>query len=377
MITVFSVSCSKQEEDSPVLITRTVLVYMVADNDLKGYAYRDFAEMKKGMQQQNVPSNCRWVVYFSAGDGNTRLIEIGRDGKETVLAEYTDAELSVSVSRMQRVIADIKRIFPSNNYGLVLWSHGTGWLSESGALSVSSNAAPKMSTLSFGYDGPRGSRMKISSLGRALSGVRFEFIYFDCCHMATAEVAYELREVTGNMIASATELGLDGMPYDQNVPMLLCGEYEKAAENTFRFYADRYAVGIDYYGCSISVLDLLSMNRLASVTNEVLSECGPLPSSYEPVKYYRTGVIPEGLYDFDHYIKALCGSRKDLYSVWSRAFDQVVKYHECTSEVYWLDTTDFKGLACNIVRSKDDVRPDVYGYQETAWWRDVVSPAFD
>ena len=373
---IFLASCmEKQGADEPLFTTRTVLVYMVANNDLNSYAQKDIAEMKEGMRQ-NIPKNCRWLVYYTEKDQKSRLIEIDRNGEETVLLEYLSTESSVSVSRMKQVIDHVKLFTAPNHLGLVLWSHATGWLNEENSMSVGSEAVAL--PLSFGYDGEYGKRMKIKSLAEALRGTRFEFIYFDCCHMATTEVAYELNLHAGIMVASATELELDGMPYDKNVVPLLKGDCMTAAQNSFKFYSDRYAKGWGY-GCTISVFNLLGMQQLAGQTYNVLRDNALLPDDYRPVKYFRSWVVPGGLYDFNHYIKALCGNRQEVYAGWKRAFDNVVVFHKTTPTVFDLDARDFSGMATNIVRSADEMTPgnDIYGYRETAWWKDVVSPAFE
>ncbi len=378
IITFVVASCSIDEPENPPKVTdKTVLVYMVADNDLGGYANKDLSEMKAGMRKQGVPENCRWIVYYSGGDGAPRLIEIERTGQEKVLMRYTKDELSVSVSRMRKVVADMKILAPAESYGMVLWSHGTGWQSESGALSVELNGNVVSAPHSFGWDGVNAYRMKITSLAEALSGMRFDFLYFDCCHMATVEVAYELRGVSDVMVGCAPELGVDGMPYDLNVKELLKGDCESAARNTFGVYSAEFATGKGY-GCSISLLNLSALDGLADATRKVFAVSVTLPSDYTPVKYYREVVLTGGLYDFNHYVKALCGDKQALYQQWQRELAKVVEYHATTNRVYGLVATNFSGLACNIVHSKEDLEPqnDNYGYRETSWCNDIVKPFF-
>lgn len=371
-----------------VIADRAVLVYMVADNNLSGYAADDIDEMKTGMQSSDVPDACRWIVYYSGPDHKPRLMEIDRDGNENIIAQYDNADLSVTVSRMQSVVSDFKRLSPARNYGMVLWSHGTGWISESGSVAETIGSKNDvLSPLSFGSDGYAGKRMKITSLAKAISGDKFEFIYFDCCHMASVEVAYELRHATNNLVASTTELGVKGMPYDANVPLLLKGSYDMAADNTFNFYNRLYGTvdkfgdpDISSYGCSISTLYLPAIDALAEATRDVLAFNAVLPSGYTAVPHYREAVVPGGnMFDFDHYIRALCGDDTRLYTLWRSQFDLVVKNHKTTPRVFYLNAADFSGLSTNIIRSQEefDSEGDKNGYRETAWWADVVSTVFN
>ncbi len=85
--------------------------------------------------------------------------------------------------------------FPANRYALIFWDHGAGSLSG------------------FGYDQlfPNSGSMTINQIHTALegAGVKFDFIGFDACLMATLETAYMLNYHADYMIASEeTEPGI-------------------------------------------------------------------------------------------------------------------------------------------------------------------------
>jgi len=85
--------------------------------------------------------------------------------------------------------------FPANRYALIFWDHGGGSLSG------------------FGYDQlfPNSGSMTINQIHSALegAGVKFDFIGFDACLMATLETAYMLNYHADYMIASEeTEPGI-------------------------------------------------------------------------------------------------------------------------------------------------------------------------
>ena len=117
---------------------------------------------------------------------------------------------------MRRVVSDARELAPADGLGLVLWSHGTGWISDTGSINEPSEASGMMSPLSFGMDGRL--TMKISSLRCALEGNSFDFIYFDCCHMATVEVAYELRHLTPRIVASPTRSASMSVSWPPTIP---------------------------------------------------------------------------------------------------------------------------------------------------------------
>ena len=129
-------SCGKMEYDGMSMdVDRTVLVYMAADNNLASFARKNIEDMKQG----EVPS------YFDGGSGNVllvyadiageepRLMRLSKDRFGTVTEEtlrvYEEWN-SCSDSVMRTVLSDVATLFPSDETGLVLWSHGTGWLPE-------------------------------------------------------------------------------------------------------------------------------------------------------------------------------------------------------------------------------------------------------
>lgn len=353
--------------------SRAVLVYMVADNNLSGYARDDMNEMKSVAAKECEETGGRWIVYYSGPDHSPRLIEFSATGEENVLKTYPAELKSVTIERMRDVIADFKSIAKTDRHGIVLWSHGTGWIDDRGSLDEPA-AREAIDPLSYGYEGTEGARMKVTSLARALDGWGFDFIYFDCCHMATVEVAYELRNAAKIMVACPTELGVEGMPYENNIGPLLRGEIETAAQNTFAYYDQHYNVAADsykycIYGCAITMIDLTKMDKLAAASRDIASGGISFDTDYNPVNYFRSGVS-DGIYDMSHYFNSLPTS-SELIDKWNKSFSEVVVSAQHTPTVYYLNATDFKGLGCNIILSKEDA--SIYGFDSYGWWKDVMS----
>lgn len=353
------VSCG-HEPDAPAT-ERTVLVYMVANNSLSANSFDDIAEMKRAAAD----IKGHLIVYHHPYNGEPRLFEIERDGSERQLASYTTEESSVSIARMRRVLSDTKALAPSDSYGLVLWSHANGWHNDKGVIDEPEPQAG-ISPLSFGEDGifnPK--KMKLSSLARALEGNSFDFIYFDCCHMATVEVAYELRHLTPWIVASVTELELDGMPYDRNLRHLFAStpRLEAAMAETYNALTQP-----GMYGCSISLIATAGLDGLAEASREALQK--ELPQDYTPVPCFRTLVMRTGIFDMHHYFNSLTATDPALATRWNNAFRNTVKATLSSERVYTLVTDNFHGLGCNIV---SDTYPASYnGYDQTAWWADVM-----
>lgn len=152
-------------------------------------------------------------------------------------------------------------LYPSESYGLILWSHGTGWL------------PPAYNTLkSFGLD--ENFEMDILDLEEAIPDKTFEYIIFDACLMGSVEVVYQLRYKVPYILASPTEILANGFPYS-NIVTSLFDENEsiqQRLENIANAYMDCYMTQSGKFkSASISLIQTNALDELASKTSELLS----------------------------------------------------------------------------------------------------------
>ena len=275
IIVTTTVSCDKDEPAQPAYSNRTILVYIVANNSLgaENYDETDINEMILASQNNNF-NNGRLIIYHAPLGSKPTLKEIV-DGKIITLKEYNTSLSSVERKQMQQVINDTKLIAPAKDYGLILWSHANGWLQTG----INEGATPPIkydkgnkSTLAFGDD--QGKQMNITTLAQILENEKFSFIYFDCCYMATIEVMYELCHTTDYIIASATEIPADGMPYEQNLPLLFSDTalLELACANTFDYYNCKNGL---LRSCAISLIDTHHIKELGEITAQIYRYARP------------------------------------------------------------------------------------------------------
>lgn len=356
-------ACGDGDEPQPTdkEVERTVLVYMVADNATNslGLAGNDAADMEEMAvaARNGALGNGRLLVYHAAAGTDNgvapELKELDRHGKWTTLKVYPTGGgvTSVDVGRMRQVLTDVRDVAPAAGYGLVLWSHATGW-----------DETP--TTRSFGDD--RGHTMNIPSLAEALDGFDHEYIYFDCCLMATVEVVYELRHATGTIIASGTELHADGMPYQLTLGPLMAVPFDAGttARATFNHYnslqgADRM--------CTISVISTAAADRLAAATRDIMEQGPRLTLNGQ--QSYRPGFYT--LYDMARFIDGL-DVDDALKQRWHTEFDSVVTLALATETILgYFPIETYCGLGTYIPLSPLDT--GYRGYDTLGWWRDVVS----
>ena len=388
-------ACKDTDEPSPVPkpgepVERTVLVYMVADNNLGSYNQlnrADLNEMVKGAADGGLNGG-RLLVYHNrpgTDRGNVPLlIEVTKQGLDT-LKTYPDTPdiYSVEADRMREVLSDMKEYAPASDYGLVFWGHATAWMTH-GSYDIDSRTSAPVKR-SYGSD--RNKWMPLSSMRKALDGEYFSFIYFDCCLMGTVEIAYEFRHNTPYIVASPTELEGEGMPYHLNLPAFFASEKPDVvamATNTFEYYNLRSG----NYSCQMTVIDTSALDKLADATREIYLTQTDFPPrlwfvqelSKSHLRFFGNTLDTPGcndchpVYDMEAYMEVLTANRPDLLEAWRSALDATVVYKATTSREFTGISIDrYCGLGSYIVRLGN--HGDYHGCAHTLWWNDVVSKA--
>ena len=364
------VSCSDSPEPEPAKSHRTVLVYMAACNSLgsAGFDKLDLDEMQSAVRAGQLDGG-RLLVFHAGTSGDYKLLEITPEEIVTLKMYNENGEhSSVSAKFMSQVIDDTKRLAPADSYGLVLWSHGLGWLQNG----ITDDFADGISSQSWGEE--RGRTMNISSLAAALSGKNLDFVYFDCCFMASVEVAYELRHVTPLIVASAIEIPVDGMPYDRNIAPLFArpqADLVSAAKNTFDYYN---VLSGENRTCAMSVISTDGLDRLAEISRQILaSSSGRVPDGFTPQRFMTEGRC--WFYDMGHYYHALTENCADsaLADSWDDALDNCIMYASATPRLWnRLYIEHHCGLSTYIPAEGDT---SIKNYNTLKWYTDVVAPA--
>lgn len=358
-------SCGKDDPDSiPETCNRTILVYMVANNSLgnAGDDANDINEMLEA-SANNTFNRGRLIIYLASTSHTPTLYEIS-NGQIKALKEYDQSISSVASNRMQEVINDAKQLAPAYDYGLILWSHGSGWLQN--GIEFQNNNRSK-TPLAFGDD--RGKHMNITTLSQVIHDENFSFIYFDCCLMATIEVAYELRHAAPHIIASVTEIPNDGMPYEHNLPLLFADtpNLKGACANTFDFYNCKKGIS---RSCAISLINTLNLDKLAQYTSQIYELHTSLPENFSPQKF----TLDNNCYyfDFAQYINALSIDKPELYNNWQATLNNIVEYKATTPSMWDKLPIEYHcGLSTYILKEPSD--STTHGYNQLQWWTDVAS----
>lgn len=381
LLLVFS-ACGQDDDPIPPLEgNRTVLVYIVADNNGleenyndKNFASRDIDEMMQGMKSVDT-SVFNLLVYLDDNGNTPVLFRITKDKKgnvsKEIIREYEE-QVSTDVSVMDKVMKLAFSNYPADSYGLVYWSHGEGWIPYP--------LSAKASTRWVGEDNGQGvvNRMNISDLVTVLdSAPHFDFILFDACFMMSVEVAYELRHYTDYYMGSPTENPGPGAPYHKIVPLMF---QPNAAVNMateyFNYYESIYnkGIGLDNgnwtAGTSITVLKTDELENLAAVTNQVLSGVSQVDNialCNKIFNYDKRSTV--NYYDMQDMIRELTDA--DSFATWKKAFDSAKVYWNTTLLNYSMSVGMFSMEGTNGVTHYIPLSSKpaaVAAYRSTAWY---------
>lgn len=175
---------------------KIVLFYFVGDNNLSGEVSEKTVSLCHGWTSR--PGDAVLVYSDNRGEPG-RLYSIegpAGQGSPKLLEEYDDNG-SATAERISTVIADMQDNYPDSRYGLVVFSHATGWLPQ-GGLTV-----PRSTRTILNDDGDE---LDIPGFAAALPDGLFDYIVFEACFMAGVEVAWELKEKTPWIFASSAEI---------------------------------------------------------------------------------------------------------------------------------------------------------------------------
>ena len=373
-------ACEKKTSPVSPPAERTLLVYMVADNTLGSNGYdTDNLDMLLRAVSENDPSPGRIVIYRDPVGETPLLSEIIRNGAgvgEMKTLKAYEEQNSLDPQVMRQVFADVRTLASGLGYGLILWSHATGWLpEESGYTRFSSlrkNAAltelSEPLTRTFGEDGS--SQMELSDLAAALPDGMFEYIVIDACFMGEAEVAYALRNKAEYLVASPAEVLANGLPYDQIVSDLLASPV-RLSEVCRKFYEYYESLSGTYRTATTALYDLKQMDRLAEVMGRIVESYGTqiplldLGGIQHFDRYSR-----HTMFDLEDVVSKLVPATDPLRSELSAALSSVVLYKRATPSVMgslFVDT--YCGMSVYVpYAGYADLNAH---YTRTAWYRRV------
>lgn len=369
------VSCAFEVDNTP---TRTVLVYIAADNNLSGDAGYNIEHMKMAMSGSSVMEHMNLLVYVDRLKTNPALLHIHDHRADTIKAY--DEKNSADASTLREVIDYVKREWPSDYYGLVLWSHGTGWLPESQLHYVAPNlgyvpirrahATKAFSKDYITVDGKQVAKwMEIEDLVEAIPNGMFDYILFDACYMGNVEIAYALRNKTKYIVSSCFEIVSTGFPYDRAAPYLLNSNLTQACMEFYSYY-NRMTNWEQMAGISIVKTD--GLDSLARCFKKVVADFRDSIPVMDVSKVQRFDRFNNHVfYDLEDFVHKL-GPRKEYLNEFRLQLSECVQFKISTPYIFPKDEDSIKvntycGLSVYIPLEKYDAPGLNDDYRRTEW----------
>jgi len=265
----------------------TIMVYMCG-TDLESRSAMGTSDLNE-MISATVGNNVNLIVYTGGCKGwRNSLISSGRnqiwqikDGNIACLMDNAGNESMTKPETLTSFIKWASSRYPANRMGLIFWDHGGGSISG------------------YGYDEkyPRSGSMTLTGIDSALknAGIKYDFIGFDACLMATAETAMVAGKYADYMIGSEeTEPGigwyytnwLTALSRDTSTPTL---DLAKIIADDFTDQCARRCPG---QSTTLSVVDLSELTQtLPEKLNDFAQEAAGKISdgAYKEVATARSG----------------------------------------------------------------------------------------
>ena len=363
-LTLFS--CKKAETEEIVVVKRpkTVLLYMVANNNLSYDAENSISRLQNGY----IPAEeGNLLVYKHCAGMDPVLLHIKKGEEGTVVADTAyrfPPRVSATKSALTQALNVTQALFPADSYGLILWSHGTGWIpplasSSSAAQEQRSGSCPERT---FGLDGKV--ELEIRDLAQAIP-YKLSFMLMDACFMGGIETAYEVKDSVDYYIGSPAEILTESFPY------------HKIMQHIFKSTPDYAAVCREYYdyynaksgaerSATVALMDCSKLAEVAEVAKRVFDQYGERIASLDLslLQPYFRGSNSKYFYDLKDLVDAIADA--SLSAEFAAALERAVPYKASTPYFIELPIRRFCGVSTYVPGNPADTKLADY-YKQYKW----------
>ena len=363
-LTLFS--CKKAEKEEIVVVKRpkTVLLYMVANNNLSNDAENSISRLQNGY----IPAEeGNLLVYKHCAGMDPVLLHIKKGEEGTVVADTAyrfPPRVSATKSALTQALNVTQALFPADSYGLILWSHGTGWIPplasfSSAAQEQISGSGPERT---FGLDGKV--ELEIRDLAQAIP-YKLSFMLMDACFMGGIETAYEVKDSVDYYIGSPAEILTESFPY------------HKIMQHIFKSTPDYAAVCKEYYdyynaksgaerSATVALMDCSKLAEVAEVAKRVFDQYGERIASLDLslLQPYFRGSSSKYFYDLKDLVDAIADA--SLSAEFAAALERAVPYKATTPYFIELPIRSFCGVSTYVPGNPADTKLVDY-YKQYKW----------
>lgn len=350
-------------------INRTLLVYIAADNNLSNTANSNIYSMNScissGMDNYNL------LVLVDRKGVAPALLHIHNFKIDTV-AKFPERDTTDPMV-LNEAIDYMLQNWKAEHYGLVLWSHGTGWLPTDKLHFVAPNMryAPSRA---FGWEDLKGETpaYKCMELDELVTGIPedvFDYIVFDACYMGNVEVMYALRNKAPEIVSSCYEVVSYGFPYHIVTRDLLNGNVLKSCNEFYNYYNSMS--GWEQMA-GISLVNTAELDSLARCFRKIIAEYGDTVPKMDVSKVQCFDRFDHHVfYDLENFVESL-GTSREYMTEFRLVMDRCVPFKITTPYIFPGDKEEIKvnsycGLSIYIPRPEYEASGLNDAYRETEW----------
>ncbi|MBS9774334.1 MAG: hypothetical protein KGV59_04165 [Tenacibaculum sp.] len=339
---------------------RTILVYLGGDNSLSLEVDDKIEYIKKGWNK----SLGELVIFADVSTKTKPVLLRLREENNKVYADTIKSygnDNSASSTLLKRVIEDTQNIAPSLNYGMILFSHATGWL-PANAFEKPKNWHSTIKTYSIFKDKTR--QMELNDFVDAIPNNMFDFLVFDTCFMAGAETTYALRNKTKYIVASSAEILSPGFlkTYSTSLNKLYLKKPNLVgfAKDFYNFFEKKKG---PYRSATISVLNTYFMKQLAKEVSEIPFR-NITKAELNKLQFFDRKT-PHLFFDFKDYYNLLLPNLKK--TKFNKILNEVVVYKANTSKLINIYINKHSGLTVYIPQPELPLLNNAY--KTTEWFK--------
>jgi len=290
--------------------TRRVMIMVSAGfNSLSNYLSQDLLDMEQGYLPDGTSYSDDVVLVLSRlpqsyGDYSVECppvlyrLYLDRENfvKRDTLKIWADDTPLCQKETLEDALSFIQRKFPAKSYGMVLSSHGSGWLPQgyySDPSKYEKSSGKGFRSIGQDIVGTGSVELELRDFADAIP-MHMDYILLDACLSGCVEVAWQLRDKTDMVGFSPTEVLADGFDYINLTRRLLasvpdpvdvCREY-------FEYYDSKTGSS---RSATITAVDTRQMEPLADI-------CRTLFEKYRSSILALDGDDVQGYFRYDrHY----------------------------------------------------------------------------
>ena len=340
------VSCEKnRKHDQTTEFESVMIMCSVGHNNLSTKLQEDLQDIQASyVPGKNEKKALLVISHFPTSSGDfdvptsPSVVRLTRGKKDQLIVD-TLAKLSAGSSLAEKagMTAALKYVqehFPSKQYGMVLSSHGTGWLPE-GYYASGQASGGQISLQSFGSEDivsggtSRSYELDVRDLADCIP-FHLDYLVFDACLMGGVEVAYELKDVCDLIAFCPTETLTDGFNYQTLSPHLLEGptpDVQKVCQDFFDMYDSRSG---GQRAATVTLVDCRKMQSLATVCKGLFAQYRESlrNAPYAQIQPYFRG-SKHWFYDLED-ILVKCGITESELRTLRSAMDECIIYKAAT-----------------------------------------------